>query len=358
MKIGIDARKITDYGIGTHIRNVVIPAAIQSTQHEFFFYHDPADEIAEVYRAHPSFRWIQEPASKYSIREHVSLAQKAKEQGIDLFHSPHYTLPLALRCPSIVTIHDLIHFKFSQYFPAWKVKAAQFVMKKASQKAQTILTVSETTRTDLLEWLPEVESKTKVIYNRLTEDWFQPAIEIDPGSLGIAKEFLLYVGNFKKHKGIESLIEAYRRGNGLPQLVLVGQGHHADHDLTESILNTHGVRLLGWAEPEMLRALYSRALIFVFPSLYEGFGYPPLEAMAAGCPVLSSDAPAMKEVLGDAAEFFQRGNSEDLLQKLEGLLQDSARRLTLMRSGAVQARKFATEESIAKLAKEWSELNL
>ncbi|MCI0416381.1 glycosyltransferase family 4 protein [bacterium] len=352
MRIGIDVRKIADYGIGTHIRNVVLPAASLAQGHEFIFYYDPSNTID----VRPSFRWIEEPSGKYSVWEHFSLARKAKANGVQLFHSPHYTLPLMVDCPSIVTIHDVIHLKFPEYFPGWKVQAAKYVMKQAAQKARRIIAVSETTRKDLLQWFPGIAEKIRIIYNRLPQEWFQPPPAIDLNHLGIPADFLLYVGNFKKHKGIETLIQAYSRRANLPPLVLVGQGHQMDHELSARILSTPNVRLLGFADAKFLRKLYAQALLFVFPSLYEGFGYPPLEAMASGCCVLSSDAPAMKEVLGSAAEFFERGNAEELLSKIQLLLSDGERRNALRNSGLQQAKKFATDESPRRLLEEWNRI--
>ena len=350
MRIGIDVRKIADYGIGTHIRNVVLSAASLARNHEFVLYYDPANKV-DINSS--SFRWVEEPSAKYSVWEHFSLARKAKADGVELFHSPHYTLPLMVDCPSIVTIHDLIHLKFQKYFPTWKVQAAKYVMKQATQKARRIIAVSETTREDLLQWFPGISEKVRMIYNRLSQEWFQAPPPIDLKDLGIPSDFLLYVGNFKKHKGIDTFIEAYRRRADLPMLVLVGQGHQMDHELSAKILGTPNVRLLGFADGKFLRKLYSQAILFVFPSLYEGFGYPPLEAMASGCCVLSSDAPAMKEVLGSAAEFFERGNAEELLSKIELLLTDSERRKVLMSSGLERAKMFATDESPRLLLQEW-----
>jgi len=350
MKIGIDIRKINDYGIGTHIRNVVLRAADQAKQHEFFLYYDPANTVD----VNPYFHLVQEPAAKYSLREHFSLARSAKANAIDLFHSPHYTLPLRLDCRSIVTVHDLIHFKFQEYFPAWKVHAAKYVLRRAVQKSERILVVSQTTRADLIEWMPEAESKIAVLYNRLSQEWFERPPGIDLTKAGIPQEFLLYIGNFKKHKGIDTLIEAYARSKDLPALVLVGQNHDMEHELSDKILNTPNVRLLGFARSELLRALYSRAMLFVFPSRYEGFGYPPLEAMASGCPVLSSDTPALKEVLGGAAEFFACGNSEDLLSRLTRICADAAKRKRLSELGRDQALKFRSEESLRTLLEIWA----
>lgn len=350
MRIGIDVRKIADYGIGTHIRNVVLPAASLARNHEFTLYYDPSNTV----EANSYFRWVPENSAKYSVWEHFSLARKAKMDGVELFHSPHYTLPLMVNCPSVVTVHDMIHLKFPEYFPAWKVQAAKYVMKQAAHKARKIIAVSETTREDLLEWFPGIAEKIKMIYNRLSQEWFQAPPQINLQDLGIPADFLLYVGNFKRHKGIDTLIDSYSRRPDLPPLVLVGQGHQMDHELSTRILATPNVRLLGFAEGKFLRKLYSQAILFVFPSLYEGFGYPPLEAMASGCCVLSSDAPAMKEVLGNSAEFFERGNAEDLIAKIQLLLADSVRRKALISLGLERAKSFATDESPRQLIQEWN----
>lgn len=341
MNIGIDVRKLRDYGIGAHIQNVVLHAAKQDLADRFFLYCDPRDRGKD----NGHLMWIAEPSEKYSLKEHFTLARKASRQGIDLFHSPHFTLPMWLECKSIVTIHDLIHLKFREYFPIWKVKAAEVVLKKALRKADIVITVSRTSRNDILNFFPEAEGKIEVLYNRLSEEWSEPAPPFNLKALGIEKEFLLYVGNFKKHKDIRTLLDAFQRIEAGPQLVLVGNTAGEDTELYEKIFANPRVRLLGYAEGSLLRALYSNAMLFIFPSLYEGFGYPPLEAMACGAPVLSSDAPALKEVLADGADYFPAGNTEALAEKISFLIQDSVRLKTFSEIGRKRAREFQTEVS-------------
>ena len=341
MNIGIDVRKLRDYGIGTHIQNVVLHAAKLDESDRFFLYCDPRDRGTD----NGHFVWISEPSEKYSLKEHFTLARKASKQNIDLFHSPHFTLPLWLDCKSIVTVHDLIHLKFREYFPTWKVKAAEVVLKKALRKANVIITVSRTSRNDILEFFPEAEGKIEVLYNRLSEDWSQPPPNINLRALGIEKEFLLYVGNFKKHKDIRTLLNAMEIMKRSPQLVLVGNTVGDDTDLYERIFANSRVRLLGFADAPLLRSLYTNALLFVFPSLYEGFGYPPLEAMASGAPVLSSNALALKEVLSDGAEYFTAGNAESLSEKITQLIEDGEKRKRLAELGKKRATEFQSEAS-------------
>lgn len=345
MKIGIDVRKLHDFGIGTHICNVILDAVGRDKSNSYFLFCAAPD----LQNENGHVKWIPESSSKYSVMEHLSLARQTRKIGLDLFHSPHYTLPMRLQCPSIVTIHDLIHFKFREYFPAWKVKAAEIVIRNAVERARIVITVSETSKQDILEFLPRAKDKIEVLYNRLQNAWFEPAPEIDLSAMGIPTEYLLYVGNFKKHKGLHTLIDAYNAIRQLPPLLLVGNAWEIDSDLNDKILAQPKIRLLGYADRGLLHKLYSRAVLFVMPSLYEGFGYPPLEAMAAGAAVLSSDAPALREVLAEGVEFFQRGNADSLKAKLEMLIQSSARRRELIAAGYKRAQFFATDDSPQRL---------
>lgn len=345
MKIGIDVRKLRDYGIGTHIKNVILPAVWMDEQNQYVLFSDPADLQPEKSNA----IWVAENSGKYSVREHFNLGRKAAAHKIDLFHSPHYTLPLTFNKLSIVTIHDLIQFKFPQFYPAWKIRAGTFLLKRVVQKADLILTVSKTSRKDIAELYPAAESKIEVIYNRLDPQWSQPVPPLDLSSLGIEKDYLLYVGNFKKHKGLETLVDAYGLLKDPPQLVLVGKSGDTDSASLEKCFANSRIRVLGFAEGRMLRRLYADALFFVFPSLYEGFGYPPLEAMSSGTPVLSSDTPALCEILAESVEFFKTGSVESLAAKLEMMIQNSGRRSELRTAGQKRAKEFMTSDSPQKL---------
>jgi glycosyltransferase involved in cell wall biosynthesis len=252
---------------------------------------------------------------------------------------------LALKKPSIVTVHDLIQYKFPQFYPSWKVRAGSFVLKRALEKADLILTVSQTSRNDIAESYPFADSKMEVIYNRLNPEWMEPAPPLDLSELGIEKNFLLYVGNFKRHKGVETLVDAFRTLKDPPQLVMVGKSNDTASELIEKCFATPRIRILGFAEGRLLHRLYADSMLFIFPSLYEGFGYPPLEAMSCGTPVLSSDAPALCEILGDSVEFFQRGSVESLSSKLEILIHDTQKLSRLRTTGLNKAKEYMTNKS-------------
>lgn len=341
MNIGIDVRKLRDFGIGTHIREVILHAALQDPGNHYYLFCEPGAEEGTP----PHLTWIEETSRKYSLREHFSLSRQSSDHEIELFHSPHYTLPYMLNCKSIVTIHDLIHLKFREFYPFWKTRAAEFLIQQSIKKADLVLTVSKTSKEDILEMFPSAKGKIEVLLNRLSQQWLQPFVEMDLSSLGIAKQYLLYVGNFKQHKGIDTLIEAWSRMKNPPQLVLTGKSGEMDAALHERVFSNPQIRVLGFAGQDLLRNLYKHAMLFIFPSLYEGFGYPPLEAMLCETPVLSSDAPALKEILGKDAEFFERGNAEDLKDKIERLLSDSARQKQLRASGLKKAKTYLSDES-------------
>jgi len=134
-----------------------------------------------------------------------------------------------------------------------------------------------------------------------------------------------------------------------PQLVLAGKSRDTESNLLEKCFENSRIRVLGFAEGRMLRRLYADALLFIFPSLYEGFGYPPLEAMSSGTPVLSSYTPALCEILSDSVEFFKTGSVESLAAKLEMMIQNSGRRSELRTAGHQKAKEYMTNDSPQKL---------
>jgi glycosyltransferase involved in cell wall biosynthesis len=347
MRIGIDARKLMDYGIGAHIRNVVLPAARRLREEEFFLFAD--SPLSADREGH--MRWIPERSPKYSVREQYRLARMAADLRLQVFHSPHYTLPLGLRCRSIVTVHDLIHFKFPGFFPYWKVKAAQMLVRRVLKKADIVLTVSRTSRDDLVDFSPAIGGKIRVIHNRLSPEWLQPAPAGSLSSIGLTEnDYMLYVGNFKRHKDLPTLVAAFELLKDPPVLVLAGNPSELDGDLAERIFSNRRIRVLGFMEGELLRELYAAAVLFVFPSLYEGFGYPPLEAMISGTPVVSSDAPALREVLAEAPIYFERGNVESLADRLQAVLDSDGLRKELREKGRRQALLYTSDDSIVQMS--------
>ena len=312
MRIAIDARKLRDFGIGTYLRNILIELSRLDRDTEYVVLCRP-DDVGSGDVLGQNFRMVPETAPTYSIAEQFKIPLSLAREGVRLVHEPHYVLPPLIRCRSVVTIHDCIHLMFPQYLPSRLAYVyAKGSMWSASRKANRILTVSEASKRDILRFFNVAPEKVVVIHNAIDERFMSPA---DPERMDLVRQryqldhpFVLYVGNIKPHKNIERLIAAFGRartqGPDNLKLVIIGDEISKYPALRQSVhkhkLDKH-VRFLGFQPMETLAAFYRLARAFVFPSLYEGFGLPPLEAMACGTPVVTSNVSSLPEVAGGAA---------------------------------------------------------
>jgi glycosyltransferase involved in cell wall biosynthesis len=315
VRIGIDTRKLHDFGIGTYIRNLLRQLARQDRDTEFVLLCRPEDRQSLTCLGE-NFRPVVETAGNYSFSEQVRVPFALRREGVALFHAPHYVLPPLVRCPSVVTIHDCIHLMFPQYLPSRVALAyARASIAIAARRATRIMTVSESSKRDILRFVDTEPEKIDVIYNAYDERFGVEPLEQDVVRVRerfqLHDEFVLYAGNVKPHKNLERLIAAFdlvrRRGLDHLKLVIIGDEVSKYASLRRAVhaFQLHQfVRFLGYLPEETLAVLYRLAGVFVFPSLYEGFGLPPLEAMACGCPVACSQAASLPEVCGDAARYF------------------------------------------------------
>jgi glycosyltransferase involved in cell wall biosynthesis len=256
-------------------------------------------------------------------------------------------MPWLFASRTVVTVHDVIHLKFPEFWPSRAARLyASFFFRCVVPKARAILTVSENTKRDLMEMLSIPESRITVTPLAVDHARFSVstlAEEADFRRLGLPRDYLLYIGNLKEFKNVPRLVDAYRqvraRRQDCPELVLVGRNFIPGFE--RKIVRTAGIRWVGEVQRDLLPCLYKHALFFIFPSLYEGFGLPPLEAMASGTPVLCSDRASLPEVVGGAALLINPENTDDLAAAIERLIQDSALRQELSAKGTVQARQFS-----------------
>jgi glycosyltransferase involved in cell wall biosynthesis len=359
MKIAIDARKWRDYGIGTYVRNLVRHLARLDRETTYFLFCDRAD-AATLRDLAENFVPVIEDSRGYSLREHVSIPLKLRRLGADLLHSPHYVLPLLCRRPSVVTIHDCIHLLFPEYLPnRFALTYARSMMGHAIEKSALVFTVSEASRHDILRFYPHADpDRVHVVPNAI-----DAAILGHPGEeemervkerYQIRGRFLLYAGNIKPHKNLDRLIGAFallkqRAGQEDLKLLIIGDEINKYGSLRRRVEATgvrHDVRFFGFVPDSTLSALYRLASAFVFPSLYEGFGLPPLEAMASGTPVVTSRISSLPEVVGDAAVLVDPYRIEDIADGLERVLTDEALRATLVERGLSRVRQFSWERSV------------
>jgi glycosyltransferase involved in cell wall biosynthesis len=367
VRIGIDARKLHDFGIGTYIRNLLRHLGRLDRETEFVILCRPEDR--EVLAATgENFRAVPEPAANYSVAEQVRIPLALRREGVTLFHAPHYVLPPLVRCRSVVTIHDCIHLMFPQYLPNRIALAyARTSINLAARRATRIMTVSESSKRDILRFVDVDAARIDVIYNAYDERF-----EIEPLEEDVVRvreryqlhdEFVLYAGNVKPHKNLERLIEAFNlvRSRGLDHLKLVLIGDEiSKYAALRRAVHQHQlhkyVRFLGYLPQETLAVMYRLAGVFVFPSLYEGFGLPPLEAMASGTPVVTSNVSSLPEVAADAAVLVDPYDPVAIADGIESVLADENLRADLRRRGLARARQFSWEQSVRRVREIYDEV--
>jgi len=368
VRVAIDARKLHDFGIGTYIRNLLRELGRLDHTNEYVLLSRQADlTVAE--QLGPNFRSVLEPSPNYSIREQFHVPWLLHRLKPDVYHAPHYVLPPAVRCRKVVTIHDCIHLMFPQYLPNRAAYAyAKASMWNAAKRSDRILTVSEASKRDILHFFNVPPEKVDVVYNAIDERFWNAPAEEDIARVReryqLDHGFVLYVGNIKPHKNLVRLIEAFaelRKKSGFDdmKLLIIGDEISKLPALRRAVhshkLHKH-VRFLGYLSDDTLAALYRLAAVFVFPSLYEGFGLPPLEAMASGTPVVTSNVSSLPEVAGDAAVLVDPYDPHAIMDGIRRVLTDSSLAAELRRKGPLRAREFSWERSVQRTRRLYEEV--
>ena len=367
MRIAIDARKLRDYGIGTYVRNVLrhLSRIDRDTEYVLLCRQNDCGIAAELGE---NFRSIPESAPAYSIREQLAVPMDLRREGIDLFHAPHYVLPPLTPCRSVVTIHDCIHLQFPQYLPNRLGYAyARTALWIAAHRSARVLTVSEASKRDILKYFNVPAAKIDVIYNAIDERFGQEPSAEDVSRVKeryqLNDPYVLYAGNIKPHKNLERLIEAFhllrREGVDQVKLLIIGDEISKYATLRRAVhrykLHQH-VRFFGFVPDRTLAVLYRLAAVFVFPSLYEGFGLPPLEAMASGTPVITSNVSSLPEVVGDAALLIDPYDPVAIEQAMRRVLSDAALRADLRERGLARVKEFSWDRSVRRIRQVYDEV--
>ncbi len=360
MRIGIDARKLHDFGIGTYIQNILRQLARIDREWEYVLLCRP-DDRDWLSHLGPNFRPVIVRAAPYSISEQFSVPWRLLRERVQLFHSPHYVLPPLVMCPSVVTIHDCIHLLFPQYLPSRLAPVyARVFMWWATTRAVRVLTVSEASKHDILRFFRIPDEKVVVIHNAIDERFRMPPPDEEAYRIRerfqLHEPFLLYAGNVKPHKNLERVIEALAQlhANGFDQLKLLIIGNDISRYATlRRAVHAHNlhryVRFLGFVPDQTLAILYRMSSVFVFPSLYEGFGLPPLEAMASGTPVVTSNVSSLPEVVGSAAVLVDPHDSHAIAEGIAHVLFDPQLRATLRERGLERSATFSWEPAARAL---------
>jgi glycosyltransferase involved in cell wall biosynthesis len=367
VRVAIDARKLHDYGIGTYVRNLLWELARQDDDAEYVLLCPPAD-VEFLRTLGPRFHPVAESAGNYSLKEQFSIPRTLARERVDLFHAPHYVVSPFTTRPYVVTIHDCIHLRFPQYLPnRAALHYARAMMTMSAKRSRRILTVSQASKDDILHYLNVPSEKVEVIYNALDERLaiVPTAEEVDRvrQRFLLTAPFILYAGNIKPHKNVDRLIEAFSimRKSGVEdvKLLIIGDELSKYPSLRRLVhrhqLHQH-VRFLGFVPDATLAVLYRLAALFVFPSLYEGFGLPPLEAMASGTPVVTSNVSSLPEVVGDAALLIDPMDPAAIAQAMARVLNEPGLRAELVQRGFDRVKQFSWERSVARVRQVYAEL--
>ncbi|MFC1663300.1 glycosyltransferase family 4 protein [Patescibacteria group bacterium] len=371
MKIGIDARFMgpVGKGLGRYVEKLVKHLGLELTPHDYYILL--RDDMWSEWQP-PNERWhkIRAPWRWYSLSEQVQLPRLLNDLKLDLVHFPHFNVPIMYFRPFVVTIHDLILSQFPTerastlepiYF--WlKHRAYQFVIRSAVKRAKIIISVSQYSADQIVNKFNVAPEKIMVTYEAV--DLKRPVaaneINVARRRYGLNQPYLLYVGNAYPHKNIERLLEAFanirKRGCKI-QLALVGKMDYfyqrvQKYALAVGLDINQEVRFTGFVSDIDLQSLYAGAHAYIFPSKAEGFGLPPLEAMQYGIPVASSSASCLPEVLGQAAVFFDPENVNDMVQKIENVVNNQELRFKLKNYGPEYVKKY----SWTKMAKQTLEV--
>lgn len=322
MRIGIDARKISDFGIGTYIRGLLGGLARCRGDEEYVVF---APESARPLIPE-ALEHLVVDAPHYSVRELVVVGRAARRAGIDLLHAPHYVIPVT-SCPVVVTIHDLIHLHQKQRNPVAAVYARTMIG-RAVRKSVRVLTVSQAVKNEIVSELGCDAAKIIVTPNGVDDRFRVGAPNPAPSP------YFLYVGNDKPHKNVEGLLEGFSIARSRrPDVSLILAG--AEFERYQA---REGVITPGFVSDDELSSLYRGALALVQPSIEEGFGLPAAEAMASGVAVITSAASALVEVTGDAALHVDAMRASSIAEAILRIADDDALRIDLARRGIEKSR--------------------
>lgn len=361
MKIGIDARmyspKVGGGGLGRYVEQLVTQLQEIDIKNRYILFLKKENfDVCKI--TNPNFEKRLVDIHWYTLKEQLLFGKIVDEEKLDVVHFPHWNVPIFLKTPFIVTIHDLIlldepvssnvstknivlfYFKFFAY---------RFVLSHTISTAKQIITVSNATKTSILSHFRNVHpEKISVIYEGVTSF---PSSSHSPL---ISPPYLLYVGNAYPHKNLDRLIKSFEEIQvTYPNIKLVLTGR-------ESVFYKHLIS--GWSKSsptskiffiknptdEQLATLYQNALMYVYPSRIEGFGLPPLEAMSMNVPVAVSDIPSLREILKDSVAYFPVNDTKKMSETISHLIENESERNRLIKLGQEHIKLFSFEKMAMK----------
>ena len=345
-------RMVNASGIGTYIRNLVPRLMSLCPEFDFCLIGDLDEMNESIAGTNTRVRLVTCKSPIYSLAEQFTFV-KSVPDNTDLLWVPHFNIPIRYRRRLIVTVHDLLHLARPRYSRGWyKRRAAKMLFAAIRDRADMILFDSKFTRSEFRSIVGQESNGSDILYCGVDPSWFSIRSAVSPHP----QPYIVHTGNVKPHKNLRRLLEVFIDCKACAEydLVMVGKdngfatGDRQVKKLAEQI--RHRIRFTGYIEFENLQQYVSHAECLVFPSLYEGFGLPPLEAMAAGTPSLVGNTTSLPEVCGDAVLYCDPYDEKDFSEKLETIITDRQLRQTLISKGKLQAERYSWDRSAEQLA--------
>ena len=381
-RIVFDARHLRDFGVGTYIRNLTRALAeIDSENHYTLIAH--REDLRSLAGFPDNFEVAAYDRPDSHLWNNLGFPLFLRRFRADLFHLPLYNVPMWMPRPYVVTVHDLSALLFSPS-AGWRSQVWLAQVRRGIRRAACVVAVSGATRRDVQTMFGIPPERIRRIYNAPDPRFVQQQLPADARSAGpeaqeryrerileryqIKYPFILYVGNIRPQKNVPRLVEAFAvlRGElaGLPvykdlRLIIIGDEISRYPAVRLAVMQSrvdNVVRFLGFVPIDTLRVFYEAAEAFAFPSLYEGFGLPPLEAMAAGTPVVTSNVSALPEVVGDAAVVVNPENVFEIARGLRDCLLDENLRAELIRKGYDQVKRFSWRSTATEVREVYREV--
>ena len=378
LRIVLDVRHIRDFGIGTYIRNLL--DALGEIDHENHYSLTALPDDVPAFQHLPkNFEAVPYPHRNHERAEHVRYPVFVRRFAPQLIHIPLNVVPLFLPRPYVVTIHDMSSLLFGSRVGGWRESLRLYRFRRGLVRADRVIAVSDATRRDVENLLGIPASRIRLVYSA-PDPRFLGSAPADSDAAFLEERrrileryqihypFLLYAGRIRPHKNIPRLIEAFAVLKGELEshpvyrelrLIIIGDEISRHPEVRRAVIQTrveNAVRFLGFVPFETLKVFYSAASAFVFPSLYEGFGLPPLEAMATGTPVITTGVSSLPEVVGPAAMPVNPENVFDMARGIREVLLDEELRSRLIRDGYQQLKQFSWKRTAQEVLEVYREV--
>jgi glycosyltransferase involved in cell wall biosynthesis len=382
LKIVIDARRIRDFGIGTYIRNLIYALAKADQKNQYQVVVSPA-QAPLLSGLPPQFQIATYTREDTRAAEEIAFPIFLRRFSANVYHVPLNRVPFFMPKPYVVTVHDMASLLYSEDSGA-RMNLRRYRFRRGMLRAGKILAVSAATRRDVVKMLSIPPDRVRIVYSAPAPEFFQRGHSVDARAAGpqteeherrrileryqITYPFLLYAGNIRPQKNIPRLVEAFAVVRNEmahhPQysdlrLIIIGDQIARNPAVRHAVIHSrveNCARFLGFVPFDTLRVFYECAAAFVFPSLYEGFGLPPLEAMASGTAVVTSNVSSLPEAVNDAAMLVNPDNVFDIARGIREVLLDPELRASLVAKGREQAARFSWDRTAREVIEVYEEV--